>query len=163
MNLENKKVNELKKLCDEKKLKNYSKLNKQELIQLLSKKNNKKQKGGFNQDIYDLIKVEQSKFSEWISEKSLNLHDYLNLLTNKKNKEKYKFNSYLNADLRSADLSNMVLHNTNLTNADLTHANLTNIDLTYANLTKAILINANLTDSHLSGVNLKSAELMGVY
>lgn len=67
MNLENKKVVELKKICIEKKLKGYSKLNKEELVQLLSKKNNSKKKSGFDQTVYDTIMAEQADFKKFLN------------------------------------------------------------------------------------------------
>mgnify|MGYP006113740101 CR=1 FL=1 len=191
MNLENKKVVELKKICTEKKLKGYSKLNKEELVQLLSKKNSKKKQSGgidqnvYNHDVYYSIMNEQAEFKKFLdtyknntlrrtySPKPENINtnieyypktfeDYIVLIKNNKSTKIFNFNSYSNVNLNGADLKGIIIYKAILDGADLRSADLSGADLRSANLTNAILTDAILKETILISANLTGVDLINL-
>ena len=73
----------------------------------------------------------------------------------------YRDASYPSADLRGANLSDVVLHGGHLAGANLSGADLTDADLLLANLAGANLMDANLTDARLWGTFFTGADLTG--
>jgi hypothetical protein len=127
-------VMELKELCRKKNISGFSKLNKNDLINILQKKkiNKKKMKGGYDEELV----------------RKINAGEDVNLI---------------NADLQGAPLYYKNLQGAQLQGAKLQGALLQGAQLQGAQLQGAKLQGAHLEGAHLEGANLEGAQLQGAH